>query len=227
MKRIIKKSIAVIMTCVLAAGAATLPTTAHVGDLHNGNNGYNNADIRIRVADSALSLNFVNLGTFTPLMSSNNQGWNGKSSKVKIVDVGKNVTGQNVVTVVGEHRALEVTTDGRMYYTLAYVRPIDINGTPREMDENWHSASIRMNINPNAWSGTNASKDEDFRRTIRHEVGHLFKLAHPHNNKYYSQHIYDGYPSAVMNQTSVTAPGAVSATITTHDTSCLTTRWGN
>lgn len=151
--------------------------------------------------------------------------WSGISSNVR-VSVSFAI---NARTTIDD--GIFVYGDNLGNYLLGYTTPYDSNGKPLDTSidgliGDWAYADITMNTNSSAFSGASDPKLAA-QMTFVHEVGHTLKLTHPFVSRGLGGHIKDGRPVAIMNQGFPgDYDGAVSATITTHDKSCLKAKWG-
>jgi hypothetical protein len=170
--------------------------------------------------------------------------WGGLSSNVRIGAVTTMTTTQftasiknneSIVPIIGTH----YNNSGGVI-RLGRIVPRAQNGAEiANLDIDWHRVEIEINIDPTVWAHGGASVFEQSQRahhTIRHEVGHVLKLAHPlcglspnavaQHNVYGTTTIGTGwYPIAAMNQGFPN--NVISANITAHDVLNLRRVWGN
>ncbi|MBQ6091073.1 MAG: hypothetical protein IJL07_07425 [Lachnospiraceae bacterium] len=92
-------------------------------------------------------------------------------------------------------------------------------------DMNWTYAKIIMNNKTTIYSDStnpiNAAK-----KTFVHEVGHVYKLAHPEQNSSLNYHVYNGRPYAVMNQGYPEDYIYIAGSVAYHDETNLIAKWG-
>lgn len=153
------------------------------------------------------------------------RGWNGASNRVNIVEVNRNISGVDVIDVVGEHIPIFFNS-GISYLTHGRVTPLNFRGEPilgdtTKMDVYWYGLRITMNTNMNVWGWGGVSpavQRERATATFIHEVGHALKIAHPKCNCLSVMH--SDFPN--------NAGGAahVSPIVTVHDRNNLRQRWG-
>jgi hypothetical protein len=103
-----------------------------------------------------------------------------------------------------------------------YITPYDINGVPTQnVAGYWHMATIHINNNTRYWAQGGVSLAVQRNRvqaTFIHEVGHIFKLAHP-GSACQTRAIMQngGFPANT---------GKFPWNATSHDRACILRKWG-
>lgn len=216
-KNFIRIFLTTILSIVLIVSIVTANVFAHTGDYFAGTYTSdavcNPSYLKFRIESTAQT----SLLTSAVYQSAFN--WDNISSKVSI-GIAMYQPGMSSVgfySVVGE-----TYNNGVLGRTV----PRDANGNiTTDPNCNWKAVTICMNISSSAYSGA-SNQAVAAQKTFTHEVGHALKLAHPVQDGSLSNHIYDGLPRAIMNQ-GYPDSRAVSSSVTSHDKTNLTAKWGN
>lgn len=232
MKIKIKRCIASVLAGVCCMNLISSSASAHDGDVFAGSYiGKTKAEFVLRINSSARN----EVLTFSDVYQYGTE-WNGISSNVdlKVVNAGGGMpTIANQLNVDGAY--LMDTSTG---FVAGRTIPYDENGIRCDYSGgenlNWLFSKIEMSISagPMAYYRYLEANREYAKKSFVHEVGHCLKLKHPDYVGTHPGHNYNGadggkYPLAIMNQGPSTSAYYVSSTITDHDKSCLTAKWGN
>ncbi len=214
-----KKRIAPILAgALVGAIALTSTASAHMFDYWEGNYvGKSDAKILLRITTSAQTslLNWNDV--YSAGYNWNNISYNAEISLVYSSSGMPSLSEE--MLVIGENLGNKV---------YGKTTPYNSSGYPNEAlsYEDWSYAQITMNINPTVFNNA-SDPTAAARKTFLHEIGHTLKLCHPANDPNAYTHTINGLPNAIMNPGYPgSLNGATSATITSHDKTCVMWKWG-
>lgn len=211
-----------LVTAAFCMNLISATASAHNGDVFGGTYiGKTNADFVLRINSSVQNDVFTYANVFRY-----GTDWNNYSSKVQL---GLVMAGPGVPTINNQLNVNGVVLeDDGVEFVAGRMIPYDSNGYPCSANDNWSGCIIEINVSDSVINNYKKSSNgiAAARKAFIHEVGHALKLSHPYNSSSYSGHNYSGYPIAIMNQGNPGSKNYISGTITNHDKSCLTAKWG-
>ncbi|MCL2717373.1 MAG: hypothetical protein FWE14_01125 [Lachnospiraceae bacterium] len=206
-KKLVNFMLALVIFVSLISAAA-IPayacTTAHWG----GSVYYSRTNLRIGIAGSAIN-SVLTFNLYSGITGSG--GWNNLHSPAK-VHISSVI---NLPASPSASRDVDVVGWGFGGGVLGELIAYDSMGRVTLPTSNWSSAVIRMNDSVTIWGSTASERTINARAVFYHEVGHLFKLAHP----------VGCISLAVMQTGGFVGNNNKSAYVMTHDANNINARW--
>ena len=206
-----KKTIALLLTCVLAIGAAQVPANACTTQYFAGSVAYNINNLGYQIMSSAQNTVLTLWVYHEAAWDFEEGGWNRitktngtRMTNIEVMGSSGHIAPRTFLRVEGA--SLNPNIFGQ-------TGGFNANNQAVAVTANWNSARITMNSNVSVWGPTSealATRQVRAAKTFMHEVGHTLKLNDVSSNC-----------TAVMRQAHVSALFVVN-----HDRNTLRAKWG-